>query len=375
MLYSPAFHGRAGLPYPFYGLIYRAEIDEGMAVALLSAFLLCYEIDVFVNVNASGKTMALPPILKDKLRLPVIGSPLFIISHPALTLAQCKAGVVGAFPALNARPESQLDEWLAEITEELARHDATHPERPAAPFAVNQIVHMSNKRLEHDLSLCVKYKVPVVISSLGAVPEVNAAVHSYGGIVLHDIINNRHAHSAIRKGADGLIAVASGAGGHAGTLSPFALIQEIREWFHGPLLLAGAISTGGAILAAEAMGADMAYIGSPFIATQEARAADAYKQAIVEGAAADIVYSNYFTGVHGNYLKPSIVAAGMDPDNLPVADASKMDFEQATGGAKAWKDIWGSGQGIGAVKAVEPVAKLVDRLEAEYKAARARLAL
>ncbi|ABC89324.1 probable dioxygenase protein [Rhizobium etli CFN 42] len=319
--------------------------------------------------------MALPPILKDKLRLPVIGSPLFIISHPALTLAQCKAGVVGAFPALNARPESQLDEWLAEITEELARHDAGHPERPAAPFAVNQIVHMSNKRLEHDLSLCVKYKVPIVISSLGAVPEVNAAVHSYGGIVLHDIINNRHAYSAIRKGADGLIAVASGAGGHAGTLSPFALVQEIREWFDGPLLLAGAIATGGAILAAQAMGADMAYIGSPFIATEEARAAPAYKQAIVEGAANDIVYSNYFTGVHGNYLKPSILAAGMDPDNLPVADPSKMDFEQATGGAKAWKDIWGSGQGIGAVKAVEPVENLVDRLEAEYKAARARLAL
>ncbi|MDR9758811.1 nitronate monooxygenase family protein [Rhizobium redzepovicii] len=319
--------------------------------------------------------MALPPILRDKLRLPVIGSPLFIISHPKLTLAQCKAGVIGAFPALNARPESQLDEWLAEITEELARHDAAHPDRPAAPFAVNQIVHMSNKRLEHDLSLCVKYKVPIVISSLGAVPEVNAAVHSHGGIVLHDIINNRHAHSAIRKGADGLIAVAAGAGGHAGTLSPFALIQEIREWFDGPLLLAGAISTGGAILAAEAMGADMAYIGSPFIATEEARATEAYKQAIVEGAAGDIVYSNYFTGVHGNYLKPSIVAAGMDPDNLPAADVSKMDFEQAVGGAKAWKDIWGSGQGISAVKAVEPVAKLVDRLEAEYKAARARLAL
>ncbi|RFB98583.1 nitronate monooxygenase [Rhizobium leguminosarum bv. trifolii] len=319
--------------------------------------------------------MALPPILSDKLRLPVIGSPLFIISHPTLTLAQCKAGVIGAFPALNARPASQLDEWLAEITEELARHDAAHPDRPAAPFAVNQIVHMSNKRLEHDLSLCVKYKVPVVISSLGAVPEVNAAVHSYGGIVLHDIINNRHAHSAIRKGADGLIAVAAGAGGHAGTLSPFALVQEIREWFDGPLLLAGAISTGGAILAAEAMGADMAYIGSPFIATEEARAAEAYKQAIVEGAASDIVYSNYFTGVHGNYLKPSIVAAGMDPDNLPAADVSKMDFEQAVGGAKAWKDIWGSGQGISAVKAVEPVAKLVDRLEAEYKAARARLSL
>ncbi|ACS54485.1 nitronate monooxygenase [Rhizobium leguminosarum] len=319
--------------------------------------------------------MALPPILKDRLRLPVIGSPLFIISHPALTLAQCKAGIVGAFPALNVRPESQLDEWLAEITEELARHDAAHPERPAAPFAVNQIVHMSNKRLEHDLSLCVKYKVPIVISSLGAVPEVNAAVHSYGGIVLHDIINNRHAHSAIRKGADGLIAVAAGAGGHAGTLSPFALVQEIREWFDGPLLLAGAIATGGAILAAEAMGADMAYIGSPFIATEEARAAAAYKQAIVEGAASDIVYSNYFTGVHGNYLKPSILAAGMDPDNLPLADVSKMDFEQAVGGAKAWKDIWGSGQGISAVKAVEPVAKLVDRLEAEYRAARTRLAL
>ncbi|MBY5705639.1 nitronate monooxygenase [Rhizobium leguminosarum] len=319
--------------------------------------------------------MALPPILRDRLRLPVIGSPLFIISHPTLTLAQCKAGIVGAFPALNARPESQLDEWLAEITEELARHDAAHPERPAAPFAVNQIVHMSNKRLEHDLSLCVKYKVPIVISSLGAVPEVNAAVHSYGGIVLHDIINKRHAHSAIRKGADGLIAVAAGAGGHAGTLSPFALTQEIREWFDGPLLLAGAIATGGAILAAEAMGADMAYIGSPFIATQEARAADAYKQAIVEGAASDIVYSNYFTGVHGNYLKPSIVAAGMDPDNLPLADVSKMDFEQAVGGAKAWKDIWGSGQGISAIKAVEPVANLVDRLEAEYRAARARLAL
>jgi nitronate monooxygenase len=319
--------------------------------------------------------MALPAILKDNLRLPVIGSPLFIISHPALTLAQCKAGVIGAFPALNARPESQLDEWLAMMSEDLANYNARHPERPAAPFAVNQIVHMSNKRLEHDLMLCVKYKVPIVISSLGAVPEVNAAVHSYGGIVLHDIINNRHANSAIRKGADGLIAVAAGAGGHAGTLSPFALVQEIRSWFDGPLLLAGSIATGGAILAAQAMGADMAYIGTPFIATEEARAADAYKQAIVEGAAADIVYSNYFTGVHGNYLKPSIRAAGLDPDNLPDADPSKMDFEQATGGAKAWKDIWGSGQGIGAIKAVEPVAKLVDRLEAEYHAARARLAL
>jgi len=318
-------------------------------------------------------SMALPSILTNNVRLPVVASPLFIISHPALMLAQCKAGVIGAFPALNARPESQLDEWLAAITEDLASHNAAHPNRPAAPFAVNQIVHTSNKRLEHDLSLCVKYKVPIVISSLGAVPEVNAAIHSYGGIVLHDVINNRHANSAIRKGADGLIAVAAGAGGHAGTLSPFALVQEIREWFDGPLLLAGAIATGGAILAAEAMGADMAYIGSPFIATAEARASDAYKQAIVEGRAGDIVYSNYFTGVHGNYLKPSISAAGLDPDNLPEADPSKMDFEQATTGTKAWKDIWGSGQGIGAIKAVEPVASLIDRLEREYRAARARL--
>jgi len=319
--------------------------------------------------------MALPPILTQNLRLPVVASPLFIISHPALTLAQCKAGIVGAFPALNARPESQLDEWLAIITEDLAAHNAANPERPAAPFAVNQIVHMSNKRLEHDLRLCVKYKVPVVISSLGAVPEVNAAVHSYGGIVLHDVINNRHANSAVRKGADGLIAVAAGAGGHAGTLSPFALVQEIREWFDGPLLLAGAIANGGAILAAQAMGADMAYIGTPFIATEEARASEAYKQAIVEGMANDIVYSNYFTGVHGNYLKPSVKAVGLDPDNLPVADPSKMDFEQAVGGAKAWKDIWGSGQGIGVIKAIEPVGKLVDRLAAEYAAARTRLSL
>ncbi|MBO9628634.1 MAG: nitronate monooxygenase [Shinella sp.] len=317
--------------------------------------------------------MALPAILKEKLRLPVIGAPLFIVSHPALTLAQCKAGVIGAFPALNARPEAQLDEWLAEITEGLAAHDAKHPDRPAAPFAVNQIVHRSNKRLEHDLMMCVKYKVPVVISSLGAVPEVNAAIHSYGGIVLHDVINNRHASSAIRKGADGLIAVAAGAGGHAGTLSPFALIQEIREWFDGPLLLSGAIATGGAILAAQAMGADMAYIGSPFIATEEARAAEAYKQMIVDSAAADIVYSNYFTGIHGNYLKPSITAAGMDADHLPEADPSKMDFETATTGAKAWKDIWGCGQGIGAVKAIGPVADLVARLDREYQVARARL--
>lgn len=315
----------------------------------------------------------LPAVLKDRLRLPVVASPLFIISHPELTLAQCKAGVVGAFPALNARPESQLDEWLSMITEDLATYNAANPERPAAPFAVNQIVHTSNKRLEHDLMMCVKYKVPIVISSLGAVPEVNAAVHSYGGIVLHDIINNRHANSAIRKGADGLIAVAAGAGGHAGTLSPFALVQEIREWFDGPLLLAGAIATGGGILAAQAMGADMAYIGSPFIATNEARAADGYKQMIVDSNAADVVYSNYFTGIHGNYLKGSITATGMDPDALPVADPSKMDFDQAVSGPKAWKEIWGAGQGVGAVKAVVPVAELVDRLENEYRAARERL--
>ena len=317
----------------------------------------------------------LPAILRDRLRLPVVASPLFIISHPELTLAQCKAGVVGAFPSLNARPESQLDEWLAMITEDLAAHDAANPERPAAPFAVNQIVHTSNKRLEHDLMMCVKYKVPIVISSLGAVPEVNAAVHSYGGIVLHDVINNRHASSAIRKGADGLVAVAAGAGGHAGTLSPFALVREIREWFDGPLLLAGAIATGGGILAAQAMGADMAYIGSPFIATREARAVDAYKQMIVDSNAADIVYSNYFTGVHGNYLKGSITATGMDPDALPVADPTKMDFDKAVSGPKAWKEIWGAGQGVGAVKAVVPVAELVGRLENEYEAARKQLAL
>ena len=319
--------------------------------------------------------MSLPPILNDTTRLPVVAAPLFIISHPALTLAQCKAGVVGSFPALNARPEAQLDEWLAEITEDLAAYNSRNPGKPAAPFAVNQIVHKSNKRLEHDLMLCVKYKVPIVISSLGAVPEVNAAIHSYGGIVLHDVINNRHANSAIRKGADGLIAVATGAGGHAGTLSPFALVQEIRTWFDGPLLLSGAISTGGAVLAAQAMGADMAYIGSLFIATTEARASDAYKQMIVNSAAADIVYSNYFTGIHGNYLKPSIVAAGMDPDHLPEADPSKMDFEAATTGAKAWKDIWGCGQGIGAVTEIAPTASLVDRLAVEYAAARQRLAV
>ena len=316
--------------------------------------------------------MALPEILKANLRIPVVGSPLFIISHPPLVLAQCKAGIVGSFPALNARPEAQLDEWLAQVTEDLAAHDAAHPERPAAPFAVNQIVHKSNNRLEHDLAMCVKYKVPIVITSLGAVPEVNAAVHSYGGIVLHDIIHDRHARKAIEKGADGLIAVAAGAGGHAGTLSPFALVQEIRRWFDGPLLLSGAIANGGAILAAQAMGADLAYIGSPFIATEEARADGAYKQMIVDSQAADIVYSNLFTGVHGNYLKGSIVAQGMDPNNLPQSDPSKMSFDQGT--TKAWKHIWGCGQGIGAVEEVVPTAALVDRLLREYEAAKTKLA-
>ncbi len=317
--------------------------------------------------------MALPSVLKDHLRLPVVAAPLFIISHPPLVLEQCKAGVIGSFPALNARPEAQLDEWLAEITEELANHNARNPDRPAAPFAVNQIVHRSNTRLQHDLQMCEKYRVPIVISSLGAVPEVNEAVHAYGGIVLHDIINNRHANSAIRKGADGLIAVAAGAGGHAGPLSPFALVQEIREWFDGPLLLSGSIANGGAVLATEAMGADLAYIGTPFIATPEARAIEEYKAMIVDSNAADIVYSNYFTGIHGNYLKPSIARAGMDPDDLPVADPSKMDFGQKKSGAKAWKDIWGSGQGIGAIKEVQPVAAYVDRLAHEYQEARARL--
>lgn len=317
--------------------------------------------------------MALPDILKNHLRLPAIGAPLFIIANPALVMAQCKSGIVGAFPALNARTAAQLDEWLAEITEGLVTYNLTNPERPAAPFAVNQIVHRSNLRLQQDLELCVKYKVPVVISSLGAVPEVNAAIHSYGGIVLHDVINNRHANSAIRKGADGLIAVAAGAGGHAGTLSPFALIAEIREWFDGPVALSGAISSGSAILAAQAMGADLAYIGSPFIATQEANAIDAYKEMIVQSSAKDIVYSNYFTGIHGNYLRPSIEAAGMDPDHLPEADPSKMDFHKATTGAKAWKDIWGCGQGIGAVKEILPAEQLIERWIKQYKVAKSAL--
>jgi nitronate monooxygenase len=317
--------------------------------------------------------MTLSTLLEGRLSVPAFAAPLFIISNPALVIAQCKAGMVGSFPALNARPASQLDEWLAEITEALAAHDAANPESKSAPYAVNQIVHRSNTRLEQDLMICGKYKVPITITSLGAVPEVNAAAHSWGGVTLHDIINNRHANSAIRKGADGLIAVATGAGGHAGTLSPFALVQEIREWFDGPLLLSGAIATGKAILAAQAMGADHAYIGSPFIATNEARASDAYKAMIASSGASDIVYSNYFTGIHGNYLKGSIQQAGMDPDNLPEADPTKMDFDKATTGAKAWKDIWGAGQGIGAVKSVVPTAELIGRLAGEYKAAKAAL--
>jgi nitronate monooxygenase len=317
--------------------------------------------------------MALPPIF-DTLRLPVIGSPLFIISGPELVIAQCKAGVVGAFPSLNARPASQLDEWLHQITEELAAHNRAHPDRPAAPYAVNQIVHKSNNRLEEDLAICAKWQVPITITSLGAREELNQAVHSWGGITLHDVIDDRFARKAVEKGADGLIPVAAGAGGHAGVTSPFALVQEIRQWFDGPVALSGAIAHGRSVLSAQAMGADLAYIGSAFIATNEARAADGYKDNIVEARAADIVYSSLFTGVHGNYLRQSIVNAGMDPDNLPDGDISTMNF--GSGGnteAKAWKDIWGSGQGIGAVKAVKSVAEFVDQLETEYRAAKTSL--
>lgn len=312
----------------------------------------------------------LPPVFA-QLKFPVIASPLFIISNPKLLIAQCKAGVVGSMPALNARPAAQLEEWLIEITEALAAYNRDHPDQPAAPFAVNQIVHKSNDRLEHDMALCVKYKVPIIITSLGAREDVNAAAHSYGGVVMHDIINNKFAKKAIEKGADGLIAVAAGAGGHAGVKSPFALIQEIREWFDGPVALSGSIATGGAVLAAQAMGADFAYIGSAFIATEEARAADDYKQAVVDASSDDIVYSNLFTGVHGNYLAPSIRKAGLDPENLPESDPSHMNF----GGdaKKAWKDIWGCGQGIGAVKAVVPAADLVARLKREYQEAKSRI--
>ncbi len=317
--------------------------------------------------------MSLPAQLKNRLSLPVVCSPLFIISNPDLVIAQCKAGVVGSFPALNARPAPKLEEWLDRITTELAEHDAKHPDRPSAPFAVNQIVHKSNDRLDHDLELCVRYKVPIVITSLGARAEVNEAVHSYGGIVLHDVINNAFARKAIEKGADGLVAVATGAGGHAGTLSPFALLHEIREWFDGPLLLSGAIASGDAILAAQAAGADLAYIGSAFIATQEANAQDAYKQMIVDSTANDIVYSNLFTGVHGNYLRGSIERAGLDPAALPQSDPSKMNFGSTS--VKAWKDIWGAGQGVGAIKRVVPAADLVRRFAEEYALARRRLGL
>lgn len=317
--------------------------------------------------------MSLPAVLS-RLRLPVVGAPLFVISNPELVIAQCTAGIVGSFPSLNARPVSVLDEWLHQITETLAAWDKAHPETPAAPFAVNQIVHRSNNRLEQDLELCGKWKVPVVITSLGAREELNHAVHSWGGITLHDVINNRFAHKALEKGADGLIAVAAGAGGHAGTISPFALVAEIRTWFAGPLALSGSIANGRSILAALAMGADLAYIGSAFIATKEANAVEAYKQAIVEATADDIVYTNLFTGVHGNYLKPSIIAAGLDPEHLPESDPTKMNF--ASGGessAKAWRDIWGCGQGIGAVHDIPGAAELIARLGREYQEARAAL--
>jgi nitronate monooxygenase len=311
----------------------------------------------------------IPSVLKD-LRIPVIGSPMFIISNPKLVIEQCKAGIVGSMPALNARPISLLDEWLAEITETLATYNAQNPDRPAAPFAINQIVHKSNARLEQDMEMCVKYKVPIIITSLGAREDINVAAHSYGGTVFHDVINNKFAHKAIDKGADGLIAVAAGAGGHAGAKSPFALIQEIRQWFNGPLALSGSIATGGGVLAAQAMGADFAYIGSPFIATHEANAVDEYKQAIVDCTSDDIVNSNLFTGVAGNYLAPSIRAAGLDPDALPESDPSKMNFGTE---AKAWKDIWGCGQGIGAVNEVTTAAAFINKLQQEYIAARENL--
>ena len=309
--------------------------------------------------------------LKKQLRLPVIAAPMFIISNPKQVIEQCKAGIVGSMPALNARPSSQLDEWLHEITEELEAYNKQNPDNPAAPFAINQIVHRTNKRLEEDMEIIMKYKVPIIITSLGAREEVYEAAHSYGAIVLHDVINNFFARKAIEKGADGLIAVAAGAGGHAGPKSPFALIQEIREWFDGPLALSGSMATGGSILAAQAIGADFAYIGSPFIATEEARAVDAYKQMIVESNSDDIVYSNYFTGVHGNYLAPSIVKTGLDPNNLPESDPSKMNFDNST--YKIWKDIWGCGQGIGVIKEVMKTKDYVAQLEREYYAARERL--
>jgi len=317
--------------------------------------------------------MALPPILQG-LRIPVIGAPMFIVSTPRLVIAQCTSGIVGSFPALNARPESLLDEWIREITEALAAWDRDHPDRPAAPFAVNQIVHRSNDRFEHDVAVCARWKVPIIITSLGARVELNDAVHAWGGITLHDVIDDRFARKAIEKGADGVIAVAAGAGGHAGRWSPFALLQEIRAWFDGALILSGAIANGGAVLAAQAAGADLAYVGSPFIATDEAHAPDAYKQAIVDSGAADIVYTDLFTGVHGNYLRSSIENAGLDPDNLAGIDPTAMKFgSEGSAKAKAWRDVWGSGQGIGVIDQVRPAAALVDRLADQYAAARARL--
>jgi nitronate monooxygenase len=317
--------------------------------------------------------LSLPPLLRS-LRIPVIGAPMFIVSNPRLVIAQCTSGIVGSFPALNARPASLLDEWLHEITEVLAAWDRDHPERRSAPFAVNQIVHRSNDRLDHDMAVCTKWKVPIVISSLGARVELNDAVHAWGGITLHDIIDDRFARKAVEKGADGVIAVAAGAGGHAGRWSPFALIQEIRAWFDGPLILSGAIANGGSVLAAEAAGADLAYVGSPFIATDEANAPEGYKQSIVESGAADIVYTDLFTGVHGNYLRSSIAKSGLDPDNLAGIDPTAMKFgSEGSAKAKAWRDIWGSGQGIGAVDRVQPAADFVDLLAEQYAAARARL--
>jgi nitronate monooxygenase len=327
----------------------------------------------YLNFLFYGETVSLPTILRERLSLPVIAAPMFIVSVPELVVAECKAGVVGSFPSLNARPAEEFEKWLQRIEDELAQHDAANPAQRAAPFAVNLIVHKSNDRLAHDLELCVRYKVPIVITSLGAREDVNQAVHSYGGIVLHDIINNVFAHKAVDKGADGLIAVAAGAGGHAGTTSPFALVQEIREWWTGPLALSGAIATGGAVAAAQAMGADLGYIGSAFIATREANAQDGYKQMIVDSGAADIVYTNYFSGVHGNYLKPSVARVGFDPNDLPQADPSKMNFANSDSKVKAWRDIWSAGQGVGAVKQIVSVAELVARLRNEYRAALDRL--
>ncbi len=316
--------------------------------------------------------MALPPLF-DKLRLPLVGAPQFIVSNPDLVVAQCTSGIVGAFPALNARPQPLLDEWLTRIQDQLAAWDEAHPAAPAAPFAVNQIVHKTNERLDQDVAACVKHKVPIVITSLGARVEVNDAIHSYGGIVLHDVINVSFAKKALEKGADGLIAVCAGAGGHAGGLSPFALVQEIREFFDGPLLLSGAIAHGRSILAAQAMGADLAYAGSAFIATKEANAIDGYKQMIVDSHASDVIYTNLFTGVLGNYLKGSILASGLDPENLPQSDPSKMNFASGSSKAKAWKDIWGAGQGVGAIHEILPAAELIARFKREYDEAKRKL--